>query len=105
MEICRAMNIRDILSKHYQGFVDMCINKDVAVYGGKTSEDVLNDSIITIINHFGNEDIEEEEGYEYAKKVFLMEEQFAYKKKAWPEEKMIDFVGDYPQNLKNKEGK
>lgn len=99
------MNIRDILSKHYQGFADMCINKDVAVYGGKTSEDVLNDSIITIINHFGNEDIEEEEGYEYAKKVFLQEEFFSYKKKSWPDEKIIQYVPDYPVNLKNREDK
>lgn len=99
------MNIRDILAKHYQDFWDMCINTDTAVYGGKTSEDILNDSMITVINHFGNEDISEEEGYEYAKKVFLMEEVFSYKKKSWPEEKLIDFVGDYPANLKNKESK
>lgn len=99
------MNIRDILTKHYQDFNNMCINKDIAVYGGKTSEDILNDSIITIINHFGNNDIEEQEGYEYAKKVFLQEEFFSYKKKSWPEEKIIDFIGDYPHNLKNKESK
>lgn len=97
------MNIRDILSKHYKDFLDMCINKDIAVYGGKTSEDILNDSIITIINHFGEKDIEETEGFEYAKKTFLMEEMFSYKKKSWPEEKMIDFIEDYPMNLKNKE--
>lgn len=87
------MNIRDILSEHYEDFLSMCINKDTAVYGGKTSEDILNDSIITIINHFGDEDIPEDIGYEYAKKTFLMEEQFSYKKKAWPEEKMIEYIG------------
>lgn len=81
----------------------MCINTDVAVYGGRTSEDILNDSMITIINHFGDDDISEDEGYEYAKKTFLFEEMFAYKKKAWPEEKLIDFISDYPNNLKNKE--
>ena len=96
------MNIRDILSKYYPSFAKMCINTDKAVYGGKTSEDILNDSVITIINHYGNQDITEEEGYEYAKRTFLMEEQFAYKKKVWPEEKMIEFVSDYPYNLKER---
>jgi hypothetical protein len=93
------MTIQEILAKHYNTFASMCINTDKAVYGGKTSEDILNDSIITIINHFGNMDISEEEGYEYAKKTFLMEEQFSYKKKSWDKEKMIDFISDYPQNL------
>lgn len=92
------MTIHEILAKHYEKFHSMCINKDVAVYGGKTSEDILNDSIITIINHFGDRDIEEREGYEFAKKTFLMEEKFSYKKKAWPEEKMIDYIGEFPKN-------
>ena len=99
------MNIREILTKHYQDFLDMCMNKDTAVYGGKTSEDILNDSIITIINHFKENDVDEVEGYEYAKKTFLMECLFSYKKKSWPEEKMIDYIGDYPTNLMNMEGK
>lgn len=86
------MNIRDILAKHYQDFFDMCLNRDIAVYGGKTSEDILNDCIITVINHFGEQDISEEEGYEYAKKVFLEEEMFAFKKKAWDKEKMIIYT-------------
>lgn len=96
------MNIRDILAKHYEEFVSMCINTDKAVYGGKTSEDILGDCVIQIINHFGEKDISEEEGFEYAKKTFLMEERFAYKKKSWPVEKMIDFIPDYPANIKNK---
>ena len=88
------MNIREILNKHYEEFLSMCTHTDKAIYGGKTSEDILNDSIITIINHFGDSEVSEEEGYEYAKKTFLFECTFAYKKKAKEVEKMIEYVGD-----------
>ena len=90
------MKIRDILAKHYDEFREMLLNADTIVYGGKTSEDILNDSIITIINHYGDEDIDEEEGYQYAKKTFLMEEQFSWNKKSWDKEKMLIFIGLFP---------
>ena len=96
------MNIRDILSKHYQEFADMCTSTDTAIYGGRTSEDLLNDAMVTVINHFKNDDITEEEGYEYAKKTFLFNCQFAYKKKVSEEEKMIEYIEDYSQNMINR---
>lgn len=89
-----AMKISDILSKHYEEFLAKCLNTNKAVYGGKTSEDILNDTMVTVIKHFGDRDISEEEGFEYAKKTFLMEEQFAYKKKSWPSEKLIEYTDE-----------
>lgn len=96
------MNIREILSKHYQDFADMCTSTDTAIYGGRTSEDLLNDAMVTVINHFGDNDVDEVEGYEYAKKTFLFNCQFAYKKKVSDEEQTILYVDDYPQNLINR---
>lgn len=89
------MNIREILSRHYGEFAEMCTNTDTAIYGGRTSEDLLNDAMITVINHYGDEDVDENEGYEYAKKTFLFNEVFSYKKKQSKEEKMIEYVNDY----------
>lgn len=90
------MNIRDILSKHYQEFADMCTNTDTAIYGGRTSEDLLNDAMITVINHYKDEDVDENEGYEYAKKTFLFNEVFSYKKKVSEDEQRIVFVDELP---------
>ena len=75
------MTINQIIDKYYPQFLEQCYNKDIPVYCGKTSEDILNDCVITLINKYGNKEIEEKEGYETFKKTFLMEEMFAHKKK------------------------
>lgn len=90
------MNIRDILSLHYAEFLAMCTNTDIALYGGKTSEDLLGEAVITAINKYKDSEITEEEGYEYIKKTFLEACLFAFKKKCYDKEKMIEFIADYP---------
>ena len=90
------MNIRDILSRHYGEFAEMCTNTDTAIYGGRTSEDLLNDAMITVINHYGDEDVDETEGYEYAKRTFLFNEVFSYKKKVSEDEQRIIFMDELP---------
>ncbi len=91
------MRIRDVLAKHYQEFADMCTKTDIAIYGGRTSEDLLNDAMITVINHYKDEDVDEDEAYEYAKKTFLFNEVFAFKKKQGEDEKRIVFVDALPE--------
>ena len=91
------MNIRDILQKHYQEFADMCTKTDIAIYGGRTSEDLLNDAMITTINHYRDEDVDEDEGFEYAKKTFLFNEVFAYKKKVSEDEQRIVLWTHFPK--------
>lgn len=90
------MNIREILSRHYGEFAEMCTNTDTAIYGGRTSEDLLNDAMITVINHYGDEDVDETEGYEYAKRTFLFNEVFSYKKKVSEDEQRIIFMDELP---------
>ena len=89
------MKIQEVLKRHYKEFLDMLKNQDVIVYKGKTSEDILNDAMITVIRHYGDMEVEEEEAFEYAKKTFLMEETFAFKKK----DPNLFFISDYPKNL------
>ncbi len=89
------MKIREILAKHYEHFLGLCTKKDTALIGGKTSEDILGESVITAINKFGDEDISEEEGYRYFEKVFLEACLFSYKKKGSGKERMIEYVADY----------
>ena len=89
------MKIQEVLAKHYDDFRDMLLNPDTIVYKGKTSEDILNDAMITVIRHYGDMEVDETEAFEYSKKTFLMEEQFSYKKK----DSNIVFLPEYPKNL------
>jgi hypothetical protein len=89
------MKITEIIDKYYETLLDMCTKKDIALYGGKTSEDLLGDAVLTTMNKFKDSDITEEEGYEYFKKTFLESCLFAYKKKSYTSEKMIEYVSDY----------
>ena len=93
------MKIEDIVSKHYGYFLGMCTRTDKAIYGGKTSEDLLGDAVITTLNRYKGEDVDEEEGFGYLQKTFLESCLFGYKKKSYPEEKMIEYVEDYPKNI------
>lgn len=89
------MRMGEIISKHYDELLGICTKKDIAIYGGKTSEDLLNDAVLTSLNKYKDSEIDETEGYEYLKKTFLEACLFAYKKKNYPSEKMIEYIPDY----------
>ena len=89
------MRMSEIISKHYEELLGRCTKTDIAIYGGKTSEDLLGESVLTALNKFREEEIEEEAGYEYLKKTFLEACLFAYKKKNYPSERLIEYVPDF----------
>lgn len=91
-----TMKITEIITKHYEKLLSKCTRTDTAIYAGKTSEDLLGEAVVTAMNKFKDDDITEEEGYEYLKKTFLESCLFGWKKKCYPEEKMIEFVEKYP---------
>lgn len=93
------MKIHDIVAKHYPHFLRLCTRTDTAIYGGKTSEDLLGEAVVTALNKFGNREIEEQEGFDYLQKTFLESCLFAWKKKSYPEERLIEFVDSYPSGL------
>lgn len=92
-----VMKIQQILDRHYKEFLDMCTNKDTIIYGGLTSEDILQNVCITAIRKFGDEEIEEEDGYKYIKDTLLLECFFSFKRKK--KDSNIVFLPDYPKNL------
>lgn len=89
------MRINDIVNKYYDHFLGLCTRKDTAIYGGKTSEDLLGEAVLTALNKFKDMEIEEQEGYDYLQKTFLESCLFAWKKKCGPEEKMIEYIENY----------
>jgi hypothetical protein len=90
------MTIREVVTKHYCELLSKCTKTDIALYAGRTSEDLLGDAVLTAINKFGDAQIEEQDGYDYLRKTFLESCFFAYKKKGYSEEKILQFVEDYP---------
>lgn len=75
------MTINQVLQLTYPKLRKMIPNDDVIVYDGLTFDDICNDAMITVIKHFRDKEISEEEGFEYAKKTLLMEITFSHKRK------------------------
>lgn len=93
------MKISEIVEKEYPRLLKMCTRTDCAIYGGKTSEDLLGEAVLTAMKKFGEEDIDEEEGSAYLQKTFLESCLFSWKKKSYPEEKMMEYIAEYPQGI------
>ena len=84
------MTISEIIAKR-------CTKKDIAIYGGKTSEDLLGDACLTALKKFKNLDISEEDGFAYLEKTFLEGCFFSYKKRGYDAEKMLVFIPEYEE--------
>ena len=93
------MTISEILSKHYNEFLDICTKKDIALYGGKTSEDLLSECCLTLLKKYKNKELDEQDGIDILKKSFLEKCFFAYKKKTSKKETFIEYVPDYQMNI------
>lgn len=59
----------------------------------------MGEAVLTALNRFKDQDIDERDGYEYLQKTFLESCLFAWKKRSYPEEKMLEFIPDYPTEL------
>lgn len=75
------MQIGQIITKHYNELSGMVRNPDVTIENGNTSEDIFQSAIVTVLKKYKDQDITDEEGFEYAKKTVLTELFFCYKRK------------------------
>ena len=93
------MTISSILTKHYEEFLELCTKRDIALYGGKTSEDLLSECCLTLLKKYGEREMNEDDGIDILKKTFLEKCFFAYKKKTSKKERFIEYIADYPLNV------
>lgn len=75
------MTIGEILEKHFDEFKGMVRNPDAVIENSNTSEDIFQSALLTALKKYGNNDVDEIEGYEYTKKTILMEMVFCRKRK------------------------
>ena len=74
------MNIRDVITIHYNELYDMLRKKDLLISECKTEEDHLQDICLRAMNKYKDMDITEEEGLAYLTKTLLMTFTFRWKK-------------------------
>ena len=75
------MNINEIITKHADEIYSMPRNKSVIISQEKTSEDVVQDVLLTAIKKFGRKNITEEEGWKYIYDHICLELFFQKKRK------------------------
>lgn len=91
--------IREIIEKRYNELLEKCRRENTIIYGGRTVEDILNDTMLTCIRHFEEQEISEEEGFAFMEKTFLTEVKMKLLKRGREKDKMLVFIPDYPSNL------
>lgn len=74
------MTIGEIITKHFMEFSGMVKNTDTVIEEGNTYEDIFQNVMMTALKKYKG-DVDEEEGYDYIKKTFLLEVFFAPKRK------------------------
>ena len=74
------MTIGEIITKHFMEFSGMVRNTDTVIEEGNTYEDIFQNVIMTALKKYKG-DVDEEEGFDYIKKTFLLEVFFAPKRK------------------------
>ena len=92
------MDAKKAIANSYRRLLEECTKTDVALIGGKTSEDILGEASLTIIRRW-NGDVDEEEVYQDFRRVFLEKVFFSFKKKKQPAETIVTFVSEYPNNI------
>ena len=75
------MDINQIIDKHYSKLRALIKVSDIPIYNGNMTEDIFQNCILTALNKFQNEDIDEELGLEYLKRIISNEIRFSYRKK------------------------
>lgn len=75
------MTINDIITKYSNKLDKLAKGKDIPIYNGYTSEDIVQNCYITAMNKYGLKQISEEEGYNYLLKTILNELKFSYRRK------------------------
>lgn len=74
------MEIREIITKHYEELKSMCRKTNVVVSCYRTSEDIFQDVMVMALKKYKERDLSEQEGVDYLKKSLVMEFYFQYSK-------------------------
>lgn len=94
------MKFDEALGKAYVKLLATTTNTDTPIYGGKTSEDLLNDCVITMHNLYKDkEEVEYEDVFSNFERVFLERVYFAYHKKTEKKHNFLIFIPQYPDNI------
>ena len=98
------MTIREIVAKHFDEFKGMVRNPDRAIENGNTMEDIFMSAILTSLKKYKPDDeVDEDEGYEYVKKTILSEFLFCWKRVKKDMLVLCDSLPDIPYTDPNME--
>lgn len=75
------MTIGEIIKKNYNALISMVKRKDTVISCHKTPEDVFQDVMVTAVQKYKENDIEEADGMAYLRKAVAMAMKFQYNKK------------------------
>lgn len=75
------MTIGEIIERHHQELLKMVKRRDVVISCNKTPMDVFQDVMVTAIQKYKEDDINEAEGVAYLRKAVAMAMKFQYNKK------------------------
>ena len=91
------MNVNEIITKNYERIKKLSLRPDICVFKSQTSDDVLQNILLTTLKKFQDKDLEEEEVLKYIEKSFVNEIRFQYKR--LKNEKVIftDTLPDIPE--------
>lgn len=86
--------IRQVISKHYAELKSKC-SCDKVISQGRTECDILQDICITAMRKYKDNEIDENEGYEYLKKTLFTEKHFQHKRLKSEIVIYVDNIQDY----------
>lgn len=75
------MNVNDVITKHYDE-LHKYVSNNVVISLSNTEEDILHNVLITAMNKYKNDEVEEAECLSYIKKTLYYEQKFQQKKKS-----------------------
>lgn len=75
------MNVNDVITKHYDE-LHKYVSNNVVISLSNTEEDILHNVLITAMNKYKNDEVEEAECLAYIKKTLYYEQKFQQKKKS-----------------------
>lgn len=92
------MRAEEAIAKAYSTLLDRATKKDVPLYDGKTSEDLLGECCLTMLRRYRGE-VDEFEIFTAFERIFLEKCFFAYKKKTSKKNRLVEYVPDYGDGI------
>lgn len=95
------MDINQIINKHFKTLKSLVKSSPVPIYNGFMDEDIFQSCILTAINKYHNEQVDENEGLEYLKRIILNETKFSYRKKKRDKLILVENIITYDREEEN----